>query len=139
MKSTIKIGCEIFLRQGNTILLGKRKNCYGDGSWALPGGHVEYGESLIACAQRELLEELGIQAVAPQLIVITDNIDERGHYLHASFLVEQYTGTIQCMEPDLCFAWQFFDLAQLPEPIFKPHQKIIAHYQANALYSQELL
>ena len=132
--STIKIGCEIFLIKNNTVLLGKRKNCYGEGTWALPGGHLEYGESIIECAKRELREELGIEGLELQIISIVDNIDERGHYLHISFLLEKFNGEIQCMEPELCYEWKFFEIDNLPQDIFKPHQKILKNYFRNTLY-----
>lgn len=134
----IKIGCEIFLKKDNAILLGKRKNCYGEGTWGLPGGHLEYGESLIECAKRELMEELGIEGLEFKLVAMTDNIDEhRGHYVHASFLVEQFSGEIHCMEPDLCYEWNFFDISNLPEEIFKPHQKILKTYFNNIIYLEK--
>jgi 8-oxo-dGTP diphosphatase len=47
---SIKIGCEVFIKKQDTILLGKRRNCYGEGTWALPGGHLEYSETLIDAA-----------------------------------------------------------------------------------------
>ncbi|MGC2310357.1 MAG: NUDIX domain-containing protein [Candidatus Babeliaceae bacterium] len=124
----IKIGCEVFLIKNNELLLGKRKNCYGEGTWALPGGHLEYGESLIACAQRELKEELGIEGLEFQLISTIDNIDERGHYLHMSFLLKQFSGEIENREPHFCYEWKFFAFSNLPENIFKPHQKILKNY-----------
>jgi len=135
--SNIKIGCEVFIIKDNTVLLGKRKNCYGEGTWGLPGGHLEYGESLLECAKRELMEELGIEGVEFKLIAMTDNIDDRGHYVHASFLVEQYLGEIRCMEPDLCYEWSFFDISNLPEEIFKPHQKILQAYLSNLIYLEK--
>lgn len=137
MMSTIKIGCEVFLIKNNAVLLGKRKNCYGDGMWGLPGGHLEYGESIIECAKRELKEELGIEGLELKLISIIDNIDERGHYVHISFLLERFLGEIQCMEPDLCYEWKFFDISNLPQEIFKPHQKIFKNYFRNTLYLEK--
>lgn len=134
-KKNIKIGCEIFLTKDDHLLLGKRKNCYGENTWALPGGHLEYNESLLECAKRELKEELGIETDALKLIVITDNIDERAHYVHASFLLENFRGEIQCMEPEFCHEWQFFHISNLPLEIFKPHQKIIQNYLNKILYS----
>ena len=124
----IKIGCEIFLVHKGSILLGKRKNCYGQGTWALPGGHLEYGESLIECAKRELKEEIGIEAIELKLMGIIDHIDERGHYLHVSFLLEKFLGEIKNAEPHLCEEWQFFNINDLPQEIFKPHQKILSTY-----------
>lgn len=131
---SIKIGCEVFLIKDNCILLGKRKNCYGEGTWALPGGHLEHGESLVDCISRELKEELGIEGSDFKLITITDNIDDRGHYVHVSFLLERFIGEIKCMEPDLCYEWRFFDISNLPEDIFKPHQRILKTYFSNIMY-----
>ena len=135
--SIIKIGCEVFLIKNNAVLLGKRKNCYGDGTWGLPGGHLEYGESVIECAKRELKEELGIEGLELKLISVIDNIDERGHYVHISFLLKRFLGEIQCMEPDLCCEWKFFDISILPEDIFKPHQKIFKNYFRNTIYLEK--
>ena len=130
----IKIGCEVLLIKGDAILLGKRKNCYGEGTWAVPGGHLEYGESLLECIKRELLEELGIDGTELELVTMVDNIDERGHYLHMSFLLKKYLGELQNSEPDLCYEWKFFDISMLPENIFKPHQKILRNYFNKILY-----
>lgn len=42
------------------ILIGKRKGSHGVGRYALPGGHLEAGESWRDCCLRELEEETGI-------------------------------------------------------------------------------
>ncbi|MCL4361314.1 NUDIX domain-containing protein [Candidatus Dependentiae bacterium] len=136
-KKNIKIGCEIFLIRDNELLLGKRKNCYGEGMWALPGGHLEYGESLIECAKRELKEELGIEGLDLRLLTITDTIDERGHYVHMSFLLERFIGEIQNMEPHLCYEWKFFDISNLPIELFKPHQKILKTFFNKLTYLEQ--
>lgn len=48
----------------NTVLLIQRGNEPFKGSWALPGGYVEAGETIAAAAKRELQEETGITGVA---------------------------------------------------------------------------
>jgi 8-oxo-dGTP diphosphatase len=130
----IKVGCEVFIKQNDCILLGRRKNCYGEGTWALPGGHLEYGEKLIEAAQREMKEELGIEVPHMKLLTVAENIDERAHYIHLSFLAEDFSGTIQCMEPQFCYEWRFFPLTDLPQPFFKAHEVILRTYFNNTVY-----
>lgn len=53
-----KKAASIIVRRGDAFLMGRRK----DGTWALPGGHIEKGESHHQGALRELSEETGMQA-----------------------------------------------------------------------------
>jgi len=45
-------------REGNVVLIKRRNPPYG---WALPGGFVDYGESLETAAVREAMEETSLQ------------------------------------------------------------------------------
>lgn len=47
------------------VLVGQRIGSDGPGTWAFPGGHLEFGESLTACAERELEEETGLRPASP--------------------------------------------------------------------------
>jgi len=51
------------LKKGNTILVGQRPETHTlGGLWEFPGGKIEMGESPEYALQRELREELGIEA-----------------------------------------------------------------------------
>ena len=63
------------------IILGKRKNAHGDGEWAPPGGHLEFGETPIECAIRELKEETGLILQNPEEITFTNDILYYRRYL----------------------------------------------------------
>ena len=47
-----------------SFLLTCRKGSHGAGHWALPGGKLDFGESLEACGAREVLEETGIDVAS---------------------------------------------------------------------------
>ena len=42
----IGVSCEMIVEKDGEILMGKRGNIFGQGSWALPAGHLELGEKL---------------------------------------------------------------------------------------------
>ena len=52
------------------ILLGRRRD---DGTWCLPGGRLEPGESFADCARRECLEELGWEVELAEVIAVLSN------------------------------------------------------------------
>ena len=47
-----KVGISVVLKYKNKVLVGKRKGSHGDGTWAFPGGHLEYGETIDVCGKR---------------------------------------------------------------------------------------
>ena len=59
-QATLRLGCSVTLFNENRskVLLTRRKD---NGSWCLPGGIVEVGESLSECCTREVLEETGLE------------------------------------------------------------------------------
>ena len=78
-----KVGVGVIIIKGNKVLLGKRKNSHGEGSWCFPGGHLEFNESLENCAKREVLEETGVKIKNIRFETITNDIfkDEGKHYI----------------------------------------------------------
>src|SRR5262245_6048430 len=89
-----RVGVGVIVKRNGMILLGKRKNAHGTGLWAPPGGHLEFGETVEACAKRELLEETGLIANSIQLGPWTENIMEEGkkHYITLFTFVEDFEG-----------------------------------------------
>ena len=69
-----KVGVGVIIVKEGKILLGKRKNAHGEGTWCPPGGHLELGESYEECAKRETFEETGLQIKNLQFITATNDI-----------------------------------------------------------------
>lgn len=134
----IFVGCELLIRKDDSLLLGLRgKACYGAGTWALPGGHLEFGERLVDAACREALEELGA-TVSPEelrLISLVDGIQaNKSHHVHISFELTNPTWDPRVMEPESCDEWRYFPLSDLPQNFFAPHENIIKNYLSKNLY-----
>ncbi|MDD2469308.1 MAG: MBL fold metallo-hydrolase [Desulfobulbus sp.] len=65
------------------VLIGKRaeKAQYG-GLWCLPGGYIEYEESFIETAHREVMEETGLKIGVEGVInVVSNHLDDQHHTL----------------------------------------------------------
>ena len=119
------IGVGVIVLDGNRVLMGQRGRGFGKGSWQVPSGHLEKGESLIACGKRELQEEAGLIADKLEFISVINDPRANGHYLHIVLLAKKWHGTVENREPEKCLGWQWFDLKNIPENIFIGHRKFI--------------
>ena len=57
----VRVGVGVMLLAPGGYVLLRRQGSHGSGEWSFPGGHLEYGETVLECAQRECLEELGVE------------------------------------------------------------------------------
>lgn len=121
----------MFVIRKGCLLLGKRKNAYGSGTWGLPGGHLEFGERLEKAAARELEEETGIKAREFIFVnLVNDLHDRRKHYLQIGFLAKNIKNIEPILkEPDRIGEWKWFSMNDLPKDIFPSHIEQIEAFQ----------
>ena len=127
MNNRPKVGVGVLIIKDSKMLLGKRKSAHGQGAWATPGGHLEFGETLEECAKRELLEETGLIAESIKKLWFTNDIylQEGKHYITIFMIVDKFSGELKNLEPDKCEGWQWFDLNNLPSPLFLSLENLI--------------
>lgn len=120
-----KVGVSVVLKYNDEVLVGKRKGSHGDCTWAFPGGHLEFGEDPITCAQRELLEETDIDVsnLKPVLNGYTNDVfeKEKKHYitLYVEYKLDEKLEA-KIMEPNKCYEWKWFNISNIPNPHFIP-------------------
>ena len=119
------------------LLLGRRINRYGHGTYALPGGKLKYGESFEECTRRELKEEVGIDVDEKdiQVVNIMTTITTK-HIVQIGVLIKKYSGTPTNMEPHKCDELGFFSKDNLPEPLFVGNKANIELYLENKIYDK---
>jgi len=117
------------LVEDGAVLLVRRRNPPFAGAYALPGGFVDYGETVEAAAAREVQEETGLAVAVERLIgVYSDPArDPRGHTVSVAFLVRRRGGTLA--GADDADEARFFPLDGLPTLAFD-HGRILADARA---------
>ena len=117
----VGVGCWVVNPLGQ-VLFGNRLSAHGNGTWAPPGGHLEFGETPDRCAARELMEETGIQILPSDFRVagFTNDIFPNKHYITIHCVTSGVVATPKLIEPDKCEEWRWFYLDKLPENLFLP-------------------
>ncbi len=123
MKTPMLTVDAVIIGEESNVLLIKRKRNPFKGYWALPGGFVEYGETVENALNREVKEETGLTVEEKELLGVYSDPrrDPRGHIVTIVFLVKKVSGgLIESLEAEEI---KFF--RKLPEKIAFDHKKII--------------
>lgn len=124
----------VVVNEHGRVLLIQRGWDPFEGSWALPGGHVDENETARAACARELAEEAGIRVAAPGLRLVgvydAPDRDPRGRYVSVAFLARVNGGVLAKAGDDAADA-AWFDLDKLPSLAFD-HDQIIREARALA-------
>jgi 8-oxo-dGTP diphosphatase len=104
---------------GREVLLIQRAKDPFKGSWALPGGHVDVGETSLEAAVRELAEETGVNVSSELLHLVgvydAPGRDPRGRYVTAAYTAHFASAVLPTAGDDARLArwWPLADLTSL--------------------------
>lgn len=117
----VAVGAMMFNEKGELFITKRSQNCKNErGHWEIPGGSVEYGESLEDAVHREVKEEYGVDIDIVKQYPASNHVipADKQHWIPTTFIVKMKVGqTPVIMEPDKCDAIGWFPLGNLPSPL----------------------
>ena len=116
----------IITRDHEIVLVKRAKEPFKD-AYALPGGFLDYGETLEQCAVREAHEETGLKTEVVGLVGVYSERDRdpRGHFVTAVYHMRPVGGVLRA--GDDAKEAQWFHLDHLPQFAFD-HGKIVQEF-----------
>jgi 8-oxo-dGTP diphosphatase len=140
----VGLGAFIFNEKGELFLMKRGAKTQNEqGCWIVPGGKLEYGETLADGIVREVKEELGVTIAIDEQFPAHDHIlaaedatsgdAQNGsavavaqHWVTNQFRAHIVEGTPQNLEPGKCDETGWFSLDDLPSPIAFANHAVIA-------------
>lgn len=120
------VACLVSNDDGDLLLI-KRGIEPCRGSWALPGGFIEAGETIQDAGERELFEETGLQGVPERLVGV--HVQESQLYGPILMVGIEYIPQGRELAPgDDASEAKFIPRGKLPEIPFESHHKLISEF-----------
>lgn len=143
-KDKVGVGVGVMIIKDGKILLGRRHDnpekasslLDGAGTWTMPGGKLDFGETFEDCARREVLEETGMTLNKVEVICINQDIVETAHFITIGLFSDGFSGEPKIMEPDKITEWRWFNPENLPSPMYFPSAKVLKNYKQKNFYIQ---
>ncbi|MBW6123670.1 NUDIX domain-containing protein [Pseudomonas aeruginosa] len=124
MSNAVGVGVAVIICRVGKVLVGRRKGSHGEGAWAVPGGRLEFGETVEECARREVLEETGLRlGEITQCKLATNDIfaSEEKHFVTLWALAKlEDDQAPMTLEPHKCHGWEWHHWDSIPQPHFLP-------------------
>lgn len=100
--------CGILVDQDKLLLIAHKKD--NEIYWLLPGGGVDYGESLKEALCREFHEELHVAIDVDEIVLVSDSIDPDGnrHVVNLCFACRYESGEFSLGDDERLYDFRFF-------------------------------
>ena len=123
----IELIVRVIIKRGEEILLCKSLE---QGHYFLPGGHVEFGDTLIETVYKELNEEIGLEKSEIHDIVYKDFLEvmyvqkgEKHHEVNMIFTASMNDDVeVTSKEDHLSFSWTL--MSEIPNINFLPKEMV---------------
>ena len=131
-QDTPKVGVAVFLEFEAKILFILRAGSHRSGTWSLPGGHIDLGETLQTTCKREVKEEIGVDIYDIKHFDFANAVFENEglHYVTLYFTAKIEDGQEpKIMEPEKIKELKWFYPDNPPHPLFSDNlTKMVSQY-----------
>jgi len=129
----VSVGALIVNEKGELFLTKRGQHATNErGTWEIPGGKVQFGETLEDAVKREMKEEYGVDIMLAYQFPAQNHFipDEKQHWVPTNFLCRiEENQAPKIMEPDKCDEIGWFSLDSLPSPLSIITKLDIAQYK----------
>lgn len=123
----VGVGCAAIIIRDGKFLMIKRAGTHGPGTWSVPGGWQEIGETFEQATRREVSEEVGCEITNVRFAAVTNNYfpEEDVHSISIFSIADWVSGEPQNLEPEKCEELRWVDFETLPTPLFTPWNELL--------------
>lgn len=114
------------------VLLLKRANTgYGQGAWCLPGGKIDYGQTVAEALLREVREETALEVQSAEFLLLQDSLPPEPGGMHCLNLYFRCRaqGELRLNDESSAFAWVTADNLDDYDIAFRNDEALRAHFQ----------
>ncbi|TDT68647.1 ADP-ribose pyrophosphatase YjhB (NUDIX family) [Hypnocyclicus thermotrophus] len=123
----------ILVKEGKLLLIQHKKN--GKEYWLLPGGGVDFGETMQKALKREFIEETNLNIRVNDLLFISEAIDPNGekHIINFFFEVEYSSGILKLSKEKRLVDLKYIDINKIDNIVMYPNIKkeLIDYFKNN--------
>lgn len=123
-----KVGIALLVLRGEEVLVGKRRAGTGPGTWSVPGGLIDFGESFEECAARELREETGLTLSESRFITAASDVMPQydDHSVTIWMFAARWSGEVHNASPEEHSTWEWRAWSDLPRPLYPSLQNFVS-------------
>lgn len=119
------VGIGVIVQRDDRVLLTRRTR-HGAGRWGAPGGYLDCGEGLEACAVRETREETGLEIRDVRfLAVANDRFPDGKHNVTIWFTADAPDGEARVGAPDELDDVRWFRWDDLPDELYDSTRRLL--------------
>jgi len=111
------VGCGAAIWRDGRLLLVKRRKAPEAGHWNLPGGKVDFGESVADAVRREVAEEIGVEIELTRSLGFVETFADAQHWLSPIYEARIVAGEPVNLETDKHEALVWADPSAPPAPL----------------------